>query len=98
MSIKAGDYVIVRCKDAGVHSGVLVSYDGRTVELRESRRLWFWRVADGGAFLSGIAVFGLHPDSKVGVRVDIVLTESCEIIRVEPDAQPSIRDAKDFKP
>ena len=98
MSIKAGEYVIVRCTDAGVHAGVLVSHDSRTVELTESRRLWYWKVANGGAFLSGIAVYGLHPDSKVGAPVDILLTESCEIIRVDRDAIASIRDAESFKP
>ena len=97
MSIKAGDYVIVRCKDAGVHAGVLVGYDGRTAELRESRRLWYWKVANRGAFLSGIAVHGLHPDSKVGAPIDVVLTETCEIIRVSDSASESIINAVSYQ-
>ena len=29
-----GDYVIVRCRDAGVHAGYLVDYEGRNVTLK----------------------------------------------------------------
>jgi len=97
MSIQPGDYVIVRCKDAGVHAGVLVSYDGRTAELAESRRLWYWKVANNGAFLSGVAVHGLHSDSKVGAPIDVVLTETCEIIRVSESAAESIISAVSYQ-
>lgn len=32
-----GKYVIVRCRDAGVHAGVLVDHSGREAVLTESR-------------------------------------------------------------
>ena len=36
-----GKYVVVRCRDAGVHTGVLEAHDGRECVLTESRRLWY---------------------------------------------------------
>ena len=87
-------YVIVRCKDAGVHAGVLVSADGRSCILHEARRLWYWKPAEDGAFLSGVALYGLDKSSKVGKPVTIMLTEDCEIILCSEQAEQSIRKAK----
>ena len=90
-----GKYVIVRCRDAGVHTGFLESYNGREAVLTQSRRLWYWKPADNQKYLSGVAVAGLHPDSKVGAKLDrIHLTETCEIIQVNPDAVSKISGAK----
>lgn len=86
-----GDFVVVRCRDAGVHAGVLEAYNGRSCVLSEARRLWYWKPADGAKFLSGVAANGLHSDSKIGVPVQIHLTESCEIIRCSEKAAKSIR-------
>ena len=96
-SDKIGKYVIVRCKDAGVHAGVLVSASGRGCSLKDSRRLWYWKPADGAAFLSGVAAHGLHNDSKVGCAVDIDLTENCEIIACTAKAEASITGVKDYE-
>ena len=86
-----GKYVIVRCKDAGVHSGVLESYNERECVLTESRRLWYWKCANG-AFLSGVATYGLSDESKVGRELTrIHLTENCEIIECTKEAEKSIR-------
>ena len=91
-----GKYVIVRCKDAGVHAGVLESYQGRECTLTDSRRLWYWKVPIGcSAFLSGVANHGLDNDSKVGASViRIILTENCEIIECTSAAENSIRGIK----
>ena len=93
-----GRYVIVRCKDAGVHAGELVAYEGREATLKKSRRLWYWKPLNGAAFLSGVANYGLHEDSKVGAAVNIVLTETCEIIDCTPDAARSIDEAPEHQP
>jgi len=85
-----GKYVIVRCRDAGVHAGKLKSTNGRECVLEESRRLWYWKAADGASFLSGVATEGLHKDSKVGAPVEIALTDNCEIIKCTPKAEKSI--------
>jgi hypothetical protein len=93
-STMIGRYVIVRCRDAGVHAGALISANGRGCVLSEARRLWYWKPANNAAFLSGIAVHGLHNSSKVGEPVDIELTENCEIIACSDAAEKSIRGIK----
>jgi hypothetical protein len=85
-----GRYVIVRCRDAGVHAGVLVSKKGRSCILKESRRLWYWKTKTG-AFLSAVAKYGLDSSSRVGCEVDIELTENCEIIICTTESEKSIR-------
>lgn len=94
-----GKYVVVRCRDAGVHAGTLVSHRERQCELKDSRRLWYWKVAGNGAFLSGVASKGLdHAESKVGSPVDILLTENCEIITCTDAARDNIVAAPTYEP
>lgn len=87
-----GKYVIVRCRDAGVHSGYLQSTNGRECILKNSRRLWRWRVPKGKSdFLSGVALYGIADDCKVGEAVGLIhLTENCEIIEATDAARSSI--------
>lgn len=88
-----GEYVIVRCRDAGVHCGVLESTDGRQCVLTESRRLWYWKVKGSGDFLNAIAISGVHEDSKLSAPVDrIHLTENCEIIQCSKEASKVLRN------
>ena len=91
-----GSYVLVRCRDAGVHAGILESYDGRACVLTDSRRIWRFRVPMGkSSFLSGVANYGLADDSKLGDPVDrIMLTENCEVIACTAEAEKSIREFK----
>jgi hypothetical protein len=94
-----GKYVVVRCRDAGVHAGKLVSRSDRECELSEARRLWYWKPANKAAFLSGVATEGLdHKASKVGAPVDLVLTENCEIIACSEQAAASIAGAPNYVP
>ena len=87
-----GKYVIVRCRDAGVHAGILESTDGRACVLTESRRLWYWKVKGSGDFLNAIALAGVHKDSKLSAPVDrIALTENCEILQCSSEAESVIR-------
>ena len=91
-----GKYVIVRCRDAGVHAGVLESHEGREAVILESRRLWYWKPANRKKFLSGVAVAGLHKDSKIGATLPrLHLTETCEIIQCTDAAEKSIREIAD---
>jgi hypothetical protein len=84
-------YVIVRCKDAGVHAGFLrrVNEADNTVDLVDSRRLWRWH----GRTLSGLAIEGTDDQSrcKFGDEVDITLAGWCEIIPCTEDAMKSLR-------
>lgn len=94
-----GKYVVVRCRDAGVHAGILAAKDGRECTLTASRRLWYWKPANKAAFLSGVAVEGLdHKTSKIGAPVDIVLTENCEIIACSDKAASSIAECPNYEP
>lgn len=93
-----GKYVIVRCRDAGVHAGVLIANEGRECVLESARRLWYWKPARG-AFLSAVAETGLHAYSKVGMRQRrIHLTENCEIALCSDEAAASIIAAKEYQP
>jgi len=84
-------YVIVRCRDAGVHAGYLVQAEGRKAVLTASRRLWYFRVPMGSpAFLSGVALNGLADKCKIGAPINVTLTETCEIIECTEEARKSI--------
>ena len=91
-----GKYVLVRCRDAGVHTGVLEWHNGRECVLTEARRLWYWRPASG-AFLSSVAEQGLNSSSKVGEPVSrLHLTENCEIALCSKEAEVSIRGQSNY--
>lgn len=91
-----GKYVIVRCKDAGVHAGILESHAGREAVLLDSRRLWYWKPENKKKFLSGVAVAGLDASSKLGTTLPrLHLTETCEIILCSEQAEASIRSIPD---
>ncbi len=92
-----GKFVVVRTTAAGVHAGTLVSHNDKQAELSGSRRLWYWKVANKGAFLSGVATEGLdHGQSKVGAPIDIRLTDVCEIIPCDEKAAESITAAPTY--
>ena len=86
-----GKYVIARCYAAGVHAGTVVSVDGESVILKDSRRLWSWKANDGVA-LSGVAQNGITQDkSKLDtLNPEIALTGVCELIPCSEVAKESI--------
>jgi len=86
-----GRHVICRCYSAGVHAGILVSQCGDMVHLKESRRLWSWKVKGEGVALSGVAQNGLAVGSKIdAVNPDIVLTGVIETIPTSTASRESI--------
>jgi hypothetical protein len=85
-----GKYVIARCYAAGVHSGTVVSVDGKNVILKDSRRLWSWKAKNGVA-LSGVAQTGVQSGCKIDVvNPEIALTGVCELIPCSAVAKESI--------
>lgn len=89
-----GKFVIARCYAAGVHTGEVVSVDGDTVILKNSRRLWSWKAQDGIA-LSGVAQHGIKGDSKVdSSNPEIYLTGVCELIPCSEKSKASITNAQ----
>ena len=53
-----GKKCIIRTYASGVHFGTVVSVHGRSVELKDARRLWRWDVAPHGVSLSEVANHG----------------------------------------
>ena len=90
-----GKYVIARCYSAGVHAGEVVSVDGETAILKNSRRLWSWKASDGIA-LSGVAQKGLKPGSSKldEVNPEIYITGVCELIPVANGIRENIHGYK----
>ena len=74
-----GKHCVIRTFSAGVHTGTVVSVDGKCVELAGSRRIWSWQ---GALSLSEVATEGINPSgSRVACVVpSIFLTEAIEII------------------
>jgi hypothetical protein len=89
-----GQFVIARCYAAGVHAGTVEAVDGESVVLKDSRRLWGWKAADGVA-LSGVAQNGIvKSGSKVdSVNPKILLNGVCELIPCSQKAKESINGA-----
>ena len=86
--------VIVRARDAGVHYGKLVAYEGRTVWLENARRLWSW-IANDGVALNGVAINGINASkSKIDALVPaIIILDACEIIDASAKAVSTIEAA-----
>jgi len=94
-----GTYVIIRCRDAGVHAGEFVAHPvDRTVVLKNSRRLWYWK---GAASLSELAVYGAKDVAacRFGVlqSAPIQLLDACEIIVCQPAAQGMIVQCPEWR-
>lgn len=95
-----GDYVIVRCRNAGVHAGYLKSRENGVIQLENSRRLWRWW---SKFTLSGLATCGVLESKISEVRFACVLpkldlTESdvCEVIYCTKEARISIESIQEY--
>jgi len=91
------NYVIVRTYSAGVFAGELMGRKGKEVNLKNARRLWYWK---GAASLSQLAIDGVkNPEScKFPCEVkNIILTEAIEILSVSEKAFKSIQEVKIWK-
>ena len=92
-----GKYVIVRGDRSGVFAGTLVSQDGRTVTLKDCRRLWYW---DGAASISQIAMEGVSRphNCKFTVTVEsIVILDAIEIIPTTAVAEANVKAVREWK-
>lgn len=87
-----GKYCIARCYSAGVHAGEVILVDGDSVILKNSRRLWNWKAADGVA-LSGVAQHGVEKGCKIDTENPIIyLTGVCELIPCTDESKESINE------
>ena len=91
MTEKYNGYYIVRCKDAGVFAGKIVSREGDEVRMTDARRIWYW---EGAASLSQLAVDGTSSPERCKFPApveDILLLGVIEIIRCTDKAEQSIK-------
>lgn len=91
------DYVIIRTYSAGVHAGYLVKQNGQEVELKNSRRIWYW---DGAASLSQLAMEGVSKPQNCKFAMTLpklVLTQAIEIIPCSKKAQKIIEGVAVWK-
>ena len=83
--------VIVRSVNAGVHHGLLAKREGDVVTLRDSERLFYWKVAKLTGLVSSCSELARHgikrAECKLGARLDeTTILGACEIIPVHADA------------
>lgn len=87
--------VILRCRDAGVHIGLLARYDGSTgdAELYDGRRLWSWN--GDRHTLHEVALHGV-----TSARISEVLPgpyvvgDVAEVLPVSDEARPSLTTSR----
>ena len=92
-----GKYVVVRTYAAGVHFGILASYDAHTrhAVLAEARRLWSW----SGAFtLSAVAKSGVSGGKLSAELPTIEVARVEEIIPCSSEAERVLRQFEEHKP
>jgi len=92
-----GKYVIVRCVDSGAFAGVLSKMEGRAVELKNVRRLWFWK---GAASCSELAIRGPGQPEECMFPEEvskIILLDAKEIIETTEVAEKIIKEVKPWK-
>lgn len=82
---------IIRTYASGVFCGEVVAQDGRQVELKDARRLWYWQAATGIS-LSSVAVSGVRPaDCKITEAVPaMTVLDALEIIPASDAALATI--------
>lgn len=96
-----GKKMIVRAKVAGVHAGVVESFDAatQTVTLTGAHRLWRVYTRDKSGSISDVAANGLKPDGghSIGAclkSVVIVNPDGLELAEMTDAAYKSIQEWK----
>ena len=88
---------IVRCDRAGVFYGEIVSRNGREVEMKDVRNIWYW---DGAATVMQLAAEGVSKPNtcKFSVPVEsLVLLEAIQIIPCTDKAVESLDAVKPWR-
>ena len=96
-----GKPVIVRANVAGVHAGIVESFDAatQTITLLRARRLWRVYTRDRSGSISDIAANGLMEgkEHQIGaelIRTTIVNPPGLEVSEMTKDAMKSVWDWK----
>ena len=65
-----GKNVIVRSRNEGINAGKVLLADETGIVLENARRIWYHKPKDSRvAWYEGVAISGLHEDSKVSCSV-----------------------------
>lgn len=88
--------VIIRGDRSGVFFGELSSRNGREVELKDARRIWYWY---GAASLSQVATTGVDQrKSRICIPVEsILILDAIEVIPCTDLAIASIEGVAEWK-
>jgi hypothetical protein len=92
-----GKKMVVRANVAGVHAGIIESFDAATqaVTLKSAYRLWRFYTRDKSGSISDIAANGLKPNGghSIGCRlksVTIVNPQGLELAEMSDEAYDSV--------
>ena len=97
LNAMVGKKCIIRTDRAGVFFGEIVEKDGAEVIVKNARRLWYWKAAEGIS-LSAVAENGIdQKSSKLAPVVSAIWFEAIELIIASDEAIKSIEGAKDAK-
>ncbi|MDH3376436.1 MAG: hypothetical protein OEQ39_05640 [Gammaproteobacteria bacterium] len=90
-----GKYVIIRSRNEGLNAGYLVSADANGCVISDARRLWYSKPFDSSlSWYEGVAVSGVHPESKLSGEVSQkVIVEDYSITVCSNKAAESIQEA-----
>ena len=89
-----GAYVIVRCRNAGVHAGHLEGRDENVLRLTNNRRLWRWwsKFTLSELAMTGI-LKGKESECKFACtlpKLELTASDVCEVIPCTEEAMKSI--------
>ena len=88
------DKVIVRGEKSGVFFGTLVKREGREVELKDCRGLWYW---DGAASINQLAVDGTARPNQCRFTVTVERIEILDAIEIIPCTDKAIKSIEGVK-
>lgn len=91
------DFAIVRSRNHGVVMGYVVKIDGQTVELINSRRIYYFK---GAQTLEELAVYGTKKidECKICPAVELpeIMLEACGVIYCTETARQILTGAKEW--
>ena len=86
--------VIVRGDRSGLFYGTLVKREGREVELKDCRRLWYW---DGAASINQLAVDGTAEPDNCKFTVSVSKIEILDVVEIIPCTDKAIASIEGVK-
>jgi len=89
-----GQFVIVRTRDAGVHTGFLIDRVGHEALLCDARRIWSW---EGANTLSEVSSRGCNDRSRISEPVEVIqVLGVIEIIPCTEEAEVNLQVSRWF--